>query len=304
MTRLLVAVVIGCLTAARWQVPMIIVDVGVEDGKGNPITDLRPEEFEILADSRPRELVSFSNRSRPLTLVMLVDVSASMSRLTLKDDDGFGRTLEAFVADLQPGDRASLGRISSEPATSGPLSGDRAMLLRDVSNVLNVRDSDRFGPSPLWDALAAAIERLSREAGSRAVLLWTDGLSTGNHVGLNDVIDRATSEGVSVHFIVQRSAMRRSRGSRGWNNDLDFCAPVSSVSDATGGLCLVNRVQGTPFEVNEPPTREIRRVLNSRRHRYSVGFSAESDGGQLSVLEVRVKRPGLRVRAPTRFQTK
>jgi VWFA-related protein len=303
VTRLLLAVVIGCLTAARWQAPTIVVDVGVEDAKGNPITDVRPEEFEILADSRPRELASFSNRSRPLSTVMLVDVTASMSRLALKDDDGFRRTLEGFVADLHAGDRASLGRVSAESPTSGPVSGDRATLLRDMSDLLNVRDADRLGPSPLWDALAAAIEKLSHEAGSRAVLLWTDGHSTGNHLGLTDVINRATAAGVSVHLIVQRSAMRRSRGSRGWKNE-DFCAPVSSVTDATGGLCLVNRFQGSTLEMNEAPAREIRRVLNSLRHRYQLGLSANSDGGQLHVLEVRVKRPGLRVRAPTRFRAK
>jgi VWFA-related protein len=299
--RLLV-VVIGCLTAVRWQAATIIVDVGVEDAKGNPITDVRPEEFEILADSRPRELASFSNRSRPLSTVMLVDVSASMSRLALQDDDGFRRTLEGFVTALQAGDRASLGRVSGESPTSRPLSRDRATLLRDVSDVLNVRDGDRLGPSPLWDALAAAIEKLSHEAGSRAVMLWTDGHSTGNHIGLTEVIDRATVRGVSVHLIVQRSAMRRSRGSRGWKNDLDLCALVSSVTDATGGLCLVNRFEGSTLEMNEAPVREIRRVLSSLRHRYQLGFSAESAGGQLHVLGVRVKRPGLRVRAPTRFR--
>jgi VWFA-related protein len=299
MNRLLAGIVVACLAGPDWQAPTIIVDVGVEDGNGRPVTNLKQGDFELLVDSVPRSIASFSTESRELAVAMLVDVSASMSRVSLTDDDRYGRTLQALIRELETGDRASLGRISGGSTKTGSLSGDSAALFREVNELLTVPDSDRFGPSPLWDALAAATGQVSGATGSRAVVLWTDGRSTGNHLGMADVIDRATGSGVSIHFVIEHFTTWTPRGPR---NEPSPCTRVASLTAATGGTCRVNLLEGNGY-FNEPPIPEVRRVLDSLHQRYTIGFQAGSDG-QRHALEVRVKRSGLRVRAPGRIPAK
>jgi VWFA-related protein len=302
MNRLLAGLVVACLATPDWQAPTVTVDVGVEDSDGRPVTNLRQGDFEILVDATPRSIASFSAENRPLAVAMLVDVSASMSRVSLTDDDRYRRTLETFIRELRTGDRATLGRISGGSTKTGPLSGESAALFRDVNDVLTVPDSDRFGPSPLWDALDQAAEQVSRETGSRAAVLWTDGRSTGNHVGLADVIDRATAAGVSIHIIIEDSSSGGLTLRRGQKNEPSPCARVASLTVATGGTCRVNSLEGNGY-FNEPPIPEVRRLLNALHQRYTLGFQADPDG-QTHAVEVRVKRSGLRVRAPSRVLAK
>ena len=301
MNRLLAGIVIACLAGPGSQAPTIIVDVSVEDDNGRPVTNLRQGDVEILVDSAPRSIASFSPDNRALAVAMLVDVSASMSRVSLSDDDRFRRTLEAFIRELRTGDRATLGRISGGATKTEALSGDSAALFRNVTDVLTVPDSDRFGPSPLWDALDQASEQVSREPGSRAVVLWTDGRSTGNHVGMADVIDQATAGGVSIHIIIEDSSSGGLTLRRGQKNEPSPCARVAALTAATGGTCRVNSLEGNGY-FNEPPIPEVRRVLDALHRRYSLGLQGIEPDGEMHTLEIRVKRPGLKVRAPMRFR--
>jgi hypothetical protein len=283
-------------TAPPAQTGQIIVDVGVEKPDGTPVTSLTAADFELRLDSLSHPIASFSAENRALRLAMLVDVSASMSYAHLNEDDRYRRTLEAVIRELQTGDRAALGRVSIKPTIGPGLSGDATALFSQVSEVLTVPDIERFGPSPLWDSLSAAIGAVLVASGSRAVVVWTDGRSTGNRLGLEDVSDHAVPAGVSVHFVIEHFPMSASRG----EIREDPCADVISIVTATGGSCLVNL---RDKQLSVPPLRHVRRLLAALHRRYLIGFQSPADG-QMHALDVRVKRSGLLVRAPTRYLAK
>jgi VWFA-related protein len=314
MTRLLVPIVAASLvvyagsvargTAFGRQASTIILDVGVESADGTPVTSLTRDDFEVRVDSAPRPIESFSTDNRPLGMAMLVDVSTSMSheKLTTTDDDRYHQTLESFILTLRPGDRALLGRVSSRSAMSRTFISDADTGFREVSDVVAVPDIDRFGPSPLWDALAAAIERLSTVTGSRALLAWTDGRSTGNRLGIAEVRDLALAHKVSLHILLEHLPQATSRSGP------HPCVSVAPLTAPTGGSCLVRVSQGrpgTPISYrNLAPINEVRRVVSSLHSRYTLEFQDEARDGQMHALEVRVKRSGLRVRAPARYLAK
>ena len=310
MNRVLAAGILACLaghdlsihsaSAVNAQAPAIILDVGVEAIDGTPLTNLGQADFELLVDGVPRPIVSFSPENRPLVLALLVDMSLSMGNLPIGEDDRnrgeddrYRRTLESVILQLETGDRAVLGRVSAKPALS-QASSDSLALFSHVRDVLSVPAIERV-PSPLWDAVISAIDLLSRESGSRAVMLWTDGRSTGNRFGMADVIDRAAAAGVSVHILVEHFPPMASKQ----QTSLDRCSPVVSIVAATGGSCLVNFRER---QVNVPPITLFRRVLRALHQRYVLGFQDDRQDGQAHELEVRVKRPGVVVRAPLRFR--
>ena len=95
---------------------------------------------------------------------------------------------------------------------AGPSSGWRARE-RAVRWALDVPRDERHSETPIWDALEVAIYSLEREAGRRrAIVLMTDGLSTGNRLSLDRVIERATRADVAVFVIAEAWKLRSPRG--------------------------------------------------------------------------------------------
>src|SRR5688572_5679591 len=47
------------------EVELVTVDVVVADKKGNPLTDLKPEDFTVLEDGQPQKPVSFEKVELP-----------------------------------------------------------------------------------------------------------------------------------------------------------------------------------------------------------------------------------------------
>jgi hypothetical protein len=273
----------------------IVVDIGIEDAAGKPVTTLTAADFEVIVDALPRPIVSFAIAQRPLVLAALVDVSVSMSRVVISDDARYGQTLETVIRELRTGDRATLGRVSLA-FPIGQIASDASALDSQAKEVLRVPHVERFGPSPLADSMISAVDAIAGLPGSRAILIWTDGRSSGNRFGQSDVIDRAVAAGVSIHVVMEQFPLLAA------NNQVrrDPCAAVASIVAATGGSCLLNVREGRE---NVAPVRHVRRILDGLHQRYAIGFDSVGADGTVHTLDVRVKRPGLIVRAPRHYRS-
>jgi hypothetical protein len=73
-----------------------------------------------------------------------------------------------------------------------------ATLWPDVIAKTSVPDAERFGASPLWDSLDIVVRHVAQDPGRRAILVLTDGRSTGNRIGVNALIADANAFGVSI----------------------------------------------------------------------------------------------------------
>jgi hypothetical protein len=212
----------GVALAAKETGP-VTVHVAITDVQGNPIAGLTTTDIEVWGDGEPVQ-VRRVGPAQPLSLVVLLDVTSSMSsvmvpfvwdgtyeggRLKVSGTRAPDRPVDLFLKPIQEGllaarvatDRVRFGTITAEPRFSPGFRTDRATLLADARELLRVPDSERYGPSPIWDAVGHAVTSLESEPGQRAVLLVTDGYSTGNHLSLRDVINQAVRVGVSVLVI-------------------------------------------------------------------------------------------------------
>lgn len=149
-----------------------------------------------------------AGQGEALTLCVVVDVTAStMSTIQLpgtgfdreEADERLATTMGGLAGLLEPADRLRVGRIAATVAFSPAfVTRDRAAA---ASGVLSVSDTERFGPSPIWDAVYEALDLLAEERGRRAVLVWTDGRASGNRVGRHDVARRAAELGIPVSIV-------------------------------------------------------------------------------------------------------
>ena len=176
--------------------------VTVTDNNGRLVPNLTREDFAIFEDRRPQEIVLFENDVRPITVVVMLDTSASMTPSL----DLLKAGAEQFLLRMLPFDRGRVGafndKIQIEPAE---FTGDRDVLI----NSLRVLD---FGnPTRLYDAVASSLDALQGIEGRRVILVFTDGDDTSSNAKSNAVLDRAIVEEVMIYSIGLESVLPRPR---------------------------------------------------------------------------------------------
>jgi len=289
-TIALAAWIVSSLAAAPQRGPLVLLAVAVEGPDGQLVTGLTRDTFEIVAGgvTRPVELFD-AGKEQPLSLVLLFDVSASM-------ETNFKRSVvrtaveKWFVDRLAPRDRVQVGSFAKQISIGPPLVGNPRALLAAVRAALDPREADTLGPSPIWDAVDAAVTALARANGRRAVLLVTDGRATGNRLGVDDVGMRAAAEGVAVSVVGEDWEMTlRQEGDTGVR--VRPGVALEWIASATGGLYLADRA------IPPAPGPILERLLADLHGRYTLGFTPPVRDGKAHELDIRINRPGLKLRA-------
>ena len=287
----LAAGVAGGLAAARPappRAPLVLVDVGVERADGSRVTGLTRDDFEIVADGAARPIESFAaGKEQPLSLVLLLDASISLEYMLER------KTLRVaiekwFVNRLAPQDRVQVGSFNRQIAIGPPIAGNPRALLAAVRTALDPRDQDAFGPSPIWDAVDAAVAALAQASGRRAVLLVTDGRATGNRQGPEESGARASAAAVTVNVLGEDWDMTLRQDSKTGVRVRPGVA-LEWIANATGGLYVQDKTPADPGPILE-------RLLADLHERYTLGFTAPARDGIAHTLNVLVKSPGLKVR--------
>ena len=281
---LVAALALGVAVAAAQQQPLFrsgteIVDlyVTVTDRAGRLVPDLTREDFVVFDDGQPQELILFENEVRPITVVVMLDTSASVTPSL----DLLKAGAEQFLIRMLPDDRGRVGafndKIQVEPAE---FTGDRDLLI-DSLKVLD------FGnPTRLYDGVIAGLDTLVGVTGRRVVLVFTDGDDTSSDANSGDVLDRAVAEEVMIYSIGLEAdyfnGIRRVRTRPDRN--------LRRFAEETGGGY---------FELEETsdlgPT--FTRVAQELHSQYVLGFTPQVRDGKVHELEVRLKRRGMRARA-------
>jgi hypothetical protein len=205
---------------------------------------------------------------------------------------------EAFVEGLLPADQASINTLTLE---CQPLTADKPTLRRILTGPLLGDEG-----SPVWSGVDNAIASLAGVTGRRAVLLFSDGDDYGpnlaaqsaalaplrkqkdspchvwpdpSEASLADTSRRAARDGIMVYSVsVEGPAVA--------THDADLRA----VARATGGDRYRLRDQ-------RELSAAFARIVDELHHQYLLGFVPDVLDGKVHTLTVRVKRPGVSVRA-------
>jgi VWFA-related protein len=176
---------------------MVSVYATVADSAGRLVTGLTRDDFQVFDNGKLQDLALFSNDVQPITIVIMLDRSGSMM-------DNFAlvqRAAEVFVEHLLPDDKARLGNFSNEIEIDPPtFTSDRQTL----QHILR-EDLQAAGPTPLWNATAAAMDALDGQPGRRVVLMFTDGKDSTEGPDVvhtfPEVRDRSRAEQIMVYGI-------------------------------------------------------------------------------------------------------
>jgi Ca-activated chloride channel family protein len=286
------------LTASQTQAPPFVagnrtvaVFATVTTAQGRLATDLPREAFAIDDNGKPQTLTLFSDDIQPITLVMLLDRSGSMKPNFALEE----QAAEAFVRAMLPRDKARIGTFATRIQVDPPeFTSDHDALLAILHG-----DLEQDGPTPLWNAVDTAIDKLLIEPGRRVVLVFTDGVDmplnfSGRNKSLKDVMKRAEEDDVMVYAI----GLAGQNGMRGqFGRQADVEQPdegLPKIAAATGGGY---------FELKSPRDLAFTfaRVADELHRQYALGFTPEKLDGRMHDITLRLSKPGLTARARKRY---
>jgi len=168
------------------------------------------------------------------------------------------------------------------------LSSDRDGLVRYIRTEMQYGNETR-----LWDAVDAALDHLTEATGRRVVVALTDGEDWGSSKGNGEVLDRAQREDVMVYAIGIESTFHN--GER-WTTTRPGGSFRKIATETGGGFFELKKTAdlNTTFS----------RVVQELHSQYLLGFAPATLDGKEHKLEVRMTKPGLKVRARKTYVAK
>lgn len=286
----------GALAQATLETPAYRVDleVAVElqqvyvtalGSSGERVMDLKRSEFSVSDDGRPQDLVTFERGDVPMTAVLLVDASRSMR----------GRPLEAalegarrFVRGTSRLDQVRLVLFSDRLLHAAPFTNVTEVVFAGLSTV------EAQGGTALNDSLYGALKELEARPGRRVVILLSDGVDTASVLSMEDVLPGVRRSGALIYWLRTGATDPNRLQSSSWRNGDRHRREQEQLQRAveeSGGRQVV--LGGL-----EESTAAFGEILQELRDQYVLGFypTDAAGDGRWHELEVKVRRPGIRLR--------
>lgn len=263
----------------------VTVHAAVEDATGTPVKGLTASTFALALDGERRTVDSIVPAAQPLSILLLVDVSRSMSPF----GEGLEKAAREFVASLNAADRIRVGAFGDEIRFSQAFTADKRAFRLEPRDGIVLRKRSVTGGSPLWDAIYQSTELLVAEHNRRVLVAISDGRSSGNHYSLEEAAELAGDGGVAVNVL----APFATRGIRQDRKTVLYVRPAANIdrlTQYTGGM-LVGGYDAVK------PAKQLRLLAHRLRAGYAVTFAVPADGRRHR-LDVQVGIPGVQVRAP------
>ncbi len=252
----------------------------VTDAGRRLVTDLGPQDFEVVDNDQPRPLTVFARDQQPITVIALLDTSASMTGNLRR----LRQAAREFTGHLVPADRARIAAFNDTITFSPSFTSDGPALASAIEEI------SCDGGTRLYDALLASLDQLRGIDGRRVILVFTDGADTQSKASLTHVLDRASAQDVMVYAVGLATPGLAGQKRAGDRPD----AGLKRLADATGGGY---------FELGSTsdlvPT--FARVAQELHSQYVLGFEPRALDGHAHRLQIRLRQPGMTARSRSTY---
>ena len=261
----------------RGGVDLVHMGVTVTDRRGNLITDLKEDDFEIRENGQMQTIRYFSmgepaSASPELHLGVLLDVSGSMA-----EDIGFTRTAAIrFLNSLLDAVDITLVDFDTEVRVARYGQRDFARLVE------RIRQQKLGVYTAMYDAIGVYLDGADGQDGRKIMVLYTDGGDTRSTLRFSEVVDLLKASDVTVYSIGaldhQPGAVRNAQR-----------MILQQIADATGGEAYF------PTSVKELD-KIYEHVVAEIRAQYAVGYVSTNDktDGAWRRVDIRVTRPDVK----------
>jgi len=266
------------------QIEIINLSLSVTDARNNFVTDLVQHDFQVFEDGIRQELSLFTHENLPISLVLMIDTSASMEEKLRTAQDAAIR----FTKTLRPQDLAQVVQFNERATTLQSFTNDLPALEKAI------RSTEASGPTALHNAVYIALKDLTRdkkaaELRRRAIVLLSDGEDTASLVTDDQVLDLAKKSEINIYAISLRPQRAQDRQRTAFSQ-AEYL--FNALTRETGGRAYFPASLGELDAVYDRIAEELRTL-------YSVGYvssNARRDGKWRRIVVRVPDREGLQVR--------
>jgi VWFA-related protein len=282
----------------RVKVNFVSVAFVARDGRGALVDNLTQEDVDVAEDAIPQKIAFFSRSADvPLTLGLVVDASGSQDHFSKQHK----KDLEVFFKDvLGPKDRVFLVGFGNHIRLVSDFSKSGGDLLEQWK--LYQKSTGRFpelGPredrdlgTAFYDSIFYSVtEKLARENGRRAILLFSDGEDNSSSHDMMTAIETAQRENVVVYAIRYTD---KEHGKLTARNKYGMSV-MDRVARETGGAHI--DAEATDAHVY------FRQIAEELRTSYELGYypADPMKDDSFRKIVIKPKREGVQVRAKTGY---
>jgi Ca-activated chloride channel homolog len=239
------------------EIEIINLTLTVTDPQNRYVTDLAKPDFAVFEDGVRQELSLFTHENLPISLVLMIDTSASMDEKLPVAQTAASR----FVKTLRPQDAAQVVQFNDRQTVLQDFTADHALLEEAI------RSTRASGPTALHNALYVALKDLSRlkkrgELRRLAVILLSDGEDTASLVSDEQVLDLAKKSEIGVYAVSIRPNRSQDRERQSFSQATYL---LTTLARETGGQVHF------PNSLSELDS-VYDRIAEELRTQYSVGY--------------------------------
>jgi len=269
------------VTVFRGGVDLVHFGVTVADKKGNLVTGLETDDFEVYEDGKKQTVRYFtagltSGPGDPQThLGLLIDVSESMG-----EDIGFSKTAAIkFLNTLREAVDVTVVDFDTEVRVTRYSQSDFARLIE------RIRRQKAGGWTALYDAIGVYLDGADSQDGRKVMLLYTDGGDTRSSLTFKDLMDLLKASDVTAYVIGELEHQPSSM-----KNEQRLL--LQQIAEATGGRAFF------PTSVKELD-QLYESILVDIRAQYTLGYVSanEKTDGTWRKVEIRVGNRDYRLRS-------
>lgn len=267
----------------RTGVASVRVDAQVFEGT-RAVAGLTQADFLLYDNNAAQPITYFQQEREPVTLLLVLDVSGSMTRYL----EQMAAASRNALKNLKPGDQVGVMAFSRNSKLTAPFTGDLDRVAEELKTA--IREPGLGSGTQINAALRDAAALFAEQApatGRRAVLIVTDNLGVNYQLSDETVIRALHDANTVCNAIVVGKSKKTEKESRFRNPDFSL-ANVFGIAEETGGDAIKSDKTGEAFS----------EILERIRSRYSLHYG--SPGGEPGAFrEIRVElTPAAKARYP------
>jgi len=262
----------------RSGVDLVTFGVTVIDKKGNLVTDLSQDDFEVYEDGKPQSVRYFARGdgdTAPEThLGLLLDTSGSME-LDIKLARG---AAIKFLNLLPEAEDITLVDFDSEVRVTRYPQRDFARMIERI----RARKPD--GYTALYDAIGVYLHGADEQEGRSVLVMYTDGADSRSTTTFSNVLDLLKASQTTVYAV----GLTENLGS--YKNEMRM--RLQQLVDATGGQAFF------PSALKDLDS-AYEKVLAEIKAQYHLGYNPTNTtlDGNWRKVDAKVKRPDVKIRS-------
>src|SRR5262245_20654364 len=258
----------------RLSTDLVVIDVQALNRKtGQVVAGLNAADFELYEDGVKQEITHFSQDRLALSVILLMDLSGSVSPVLKEIQSGALLALER----LKESDEVAVIAFSSDTQLVQDFTRDRKLIVEKIGHI---EKTPVIGQgTSLFEGLrdaATHMNKASNGASRRVIIAITDNIAWEYHFsGLSEkeVAEKIFESGSMVCGLVVEGAMTKTERIFNWNRPGDDIyrrrLSVDPFANQTGGEVI----KSDKTVVNA----RLALLIDHLRTRYSLGFSSKKE---------------------------